>query len=164
MYNTKRVNYNLWVIMTYQCKFRSYNKCISLVGFLITEEATFVWSQEVNGKSLYHLYIFVPLGSEVTQLCLTLCNPMDCSLPHFSVHGIFQARVLEWVDISFPRGSSQPRDRTWVSCIVGRHFTIRAKKSAHKNKNKQTNKSLGLPLWLTGKESTCQCRKHGFDP
>ena len=44
--------------------------------------------------------------SEVTQSCLTLCDPMDCSLPGFSVHAIFQARVLEWVAISFSRGSS----------------------------------------------------------
>ena len=49
---------------------------------------------------------------------------MDCSLPGSSVHGIFQARVLEWVAISFSRGSSQPRDQTQVSCIAGRHFTI----------------------------------------
>ena len=62
--------------------------------------------------------------SEVAQSCLTLCNPVDCSLPCSSVHGIFQARVLEWVAISFSRGSSQTRDQTWVSCIVGRHFTI----------------------------------------
>ena len=53
--------------------------------------------------------------SEVAQPCPTLCNPMDCSLPRFSVHGIFQARVLEWVAISFSKGSSRPRDRTWVS-------------------------------------------------
>ena len=44
--------------------------------------------------------------SEVTQLCPTLCDPMDCNLPGSSVHGIFQARVLEWVAISFSRGSS----------------------------------------------------------
>ena len=44
--------------------------------------------------------------SEVTQLCLTLCHPMDCSLPRSSVHGIFQTRVLEWGAISFSRGSS----------------------------------------------------------
>ena len=50
--------------------------------------------------------------SEVTQLCPTLCDPMDCSLPGSSVHGIFQARILEWVAISFSRGSSQPRDQT----------------------------------------------------
>ena len=48
--------------------------------------------------------------SEVAQSCLTLCDPMDCSLLGFSVHGIFQARVLEWVAISFSRGSSWPRD------------------------------------------------------
>ena len=49
---------------------------------------------------------------------------MDCSLPGSSVHGIFQARVLEWVTISFFRGSSQLRDQTQVSHIVGRRFTI----------------------------------------
>ena len=47
---------------------------------------------------------------EVTQSCLTLCNPVDCSPPGFSVHGILQARILEWVTISFSRGSSRPRD------------------------------------------------------
>ena len=62
--------------------------------------------------------------SEVTQLCLTLWYPMDCSLPGFSIHGIFQARVLKWVAISFSRGSSRPRDRTWVSHIAGRFFTV----------------------------------------
>ena len=53
-----------------------------------------------------------------------LCDPMDYSLPRSSVHGIFQARVLEWAAISFSRGSSWPRDRTWVSRIVGRCLTI----------------------------------------
>ena len=62
--------------------------------------------------------------SEVAQSCPTLCDPMDCSLPGSSVHGIFQARVPEWVAISFSRGSSQPRDWTQVSHIVGRHFTV----------------------------------------
>ena len=47
---------------------------------------------------------------------------MDCSLPGSFIHGIFQARVLEWVAISFSRGSFQPRNRTQVSCIAGRHF------------------------------------------
>ena len=62
--------------------------------------------------------------SEVAQSCLTLCNHMDCSLPGSSIHGIFQATVLEWVAISFSRGSSQPRDRTQVSRIAGRRFAI----------------------------------------
>ena len=56
---------------------------------------------------------------------------MDCSLTGSSVHGIFQARVLEWVAISFSRGSSQPRDRTQVSHTAGRHFTIWATREAN---------------------------------
>ena len=51
----------------------------------------------------------------VTQLCLTLCDPVDCSLPGSSVHGIPQARILGWVTISSCRGSSQSRDQTHVS-------------------------------------------------
>ena len=52
-----------------------------------------------------------------TQLCLSPCNPMDCSLSGSSVHGISQARRLEWIAISSSRGSSRPRGRTCVSCI-----------------------------------------------
>ena len=62
--------------------------------------------------------------SEVAQSSQTLRDPMDCSLQGSSVHGIFQAGVLEWGAIAFSRGSSQPRDRTQVSCIAGRCFTI----------------------------------------
>ena len=51
------------------------------------------------------------------------CDPVDCSLPGSSVHGISQARILEWVALSFSRGSSQLRDRIHVSCITGRFFT-----------------------------------------
>ena len=51
------------------------------------------------------------------------CDPIDCSLPRYSVHGIPQARILQSVAISFPRGSSWPRNWTWVSCIAGRFFT-----------------------------------------
>ena len=56
----------------------------------------------------------------VTQSCLTLCNPMDCSPPSSSVHGILQARILEWVTMPFSRGSSWPRDQTQVYRIAGR--------------------------------------------
>ena len=52
----------------------------------------------------------------VAQPCPTLCDPMDCSQPGSSAHEILQARVLEWVAISFSRGSSQPRDWTWILC------------------------------------------------
>ena len=58
----------------------------------------------------------------VTQSCLTLCDPMDCSPPGSSVHGILQARILEWVAIPFSRESSQSRDWIQVSCIAGRFF------------------------------------------
>ena len=63
--------------------------------------------------------------------CLTLWDPMDCSLPGSSVHEILQARILEWVAISFSRGSSQPRDQTRVSCIGGRRFNLWATREAH---------------------------------
>ena len=55
---------------------------------------------------------------KATQLCLTLCDPMD-----YIAHGILQARILQWVAFPFSRGSSQPKDRTQVSCIAGRFFT-----------------------------------------
>ena len=65
----------------------------------------------------------------VTQLCPTLCNPMDCSSPGSSVLGILQARILEWVAIPFSR-SSWPRNQTQVSCIAGRLFIIWATRKA----------------------------------
>ena len=63
-------------------------------------------------------------GVLVTQSCLTLCKPTDCSPPGSSVHGVPQARILELVAIPFSRGSSWPKDRTQVSCIAARFFTI----------------------------------------
>ena len=69
--------------------------------------------------------------SEVTQSCLTLYDPVDCSPPSSSVHGLFQAGILEWVAISFSRGSSQPRDWTQVSRIAGRRFNLWATREAH---------------------------------
>ena len=67
----------------------------------------------------------------VIQSCPTLWDPMDCSLPASSVHGILKATILEWGAISFSsRGYSWPRDQTWVSCIIGRFFTIWATREA----------------------------------
>ena len=59
----------------------------------------------------------------VTQSCLTLCDPMDCSPPGSSVHGVLKARILEWVASPFSRWSFQPRDQTQVSLIAGGFFT-----------------------------------------
>ena len=53
----------------------------------------------------------------VAQSCSSLCDPMDCSSPGSSVHGVLQARIVEWVAIPFSRGSSWPRDQTHVSCV-----------------------------------------------
>ena len=75
---------------------------------------------------------------EVAQSCLTVCDPMDCSLPGFSVHGIFQATVLEWGAISFSRGASWPSDLTQVSRVADRGFTLWATRES-----------------LDGKESAC---------
>ena len=67
----------------------------------------------------------------ITQSCLIICDPMDCSPRGSSVHGIPQARILQWVAIPFSRGSSQPRDQTQVSRIAGRFFTVWATREAH---------------------------------
>ena len=89
-----------------------------------------VWSGAVpSGQSVRHCGIYPAFSyrkkeREVAQLCLTLWNPMSCSPPGSSVHVILQARVVKWVDISFSRGPSRPRDWTRVSRIIGRHFTV----------------------------------------
>ena len=72
--------------------------------------------------------------SEVAQSCLTLRYPMDCSLPGSSIHGIFQEIVLEWIAISFSRGSSRPRDGTQVPRILDRRFTVWATREVGEKK------------------------------
>ena len=85
------------------------------------------------------------------QSCLTLCNPMNCSLPGSSVHRILQARILEWVAIPFSSGSSWPRDWTQASCIAGRFFTIWATTEApqltsRSQEGQETDSPVELPL------------------
>ena len=74
-----------------------------------------------------HLLILlkVKMNVKVAQSCPTLCNPMD-----YTVYGILQARILEWLAFPFSKGSSQPRDWTQVTCIAGRFFTSWATKEA----------------------------------
>ena len=69
-------------------------------------------------------YIWLKVRVLVTQSCPTLCNPIDCSPPGSSIHGILQVRILEWISIPSSRGSSQTRDQTLVSCITGTLLTI----------------------------------------
>ena len=83
----------------------------------------------------------------VTQSHPALSDPMDYSPPGSSVHGIFQAWILEWVPVSFSRGPSWPRDRTWVSCIAGSFFTVWATREANCPQN-TTRKTVQLPNHL----------------
>ena len=89
------------------------------VNIKITLEVQFPWFSE--GVIVFQ---YMLAESEVIQSCPTLCAPVDYSLLDCSVHGILQARVLEWIAISFSRGSSRPRDRTRVSHIGGRRFNL----------------------------------------
>ena len=75
----------------------------------------------------------LPVLVLVTHSCLTLCDPVDCSPPGSSVHGVLQARILERVAMPFSRGSSGPRNRIWVSYIAGRLFTVCASRKATRN-------------------------------
>ena len=71
------------------------------------------------------VFVYVCASAQLLQLCPILWDGIDCSLPGSSVHGIFQAIILEWVAIPFSRGSSQPRDQTHIShicCTEGRFF------------------------------------------
>ena len=102
-------------------------------------------------------------GCLVTKSCPTLCDPMDPS-----VHGIFQAGILEWVAISFSRRCFQPRDQTHVSCIAGGFFTAEPPgKPAHKiwfNQIKKKKSSLhsgslsAVPGLAHSRSSTSDCR------
>ena len=86
----------------------------------------------------------------VTQLYPTFCNPMDYSQPGSSVHGILQARILEYVAISFSRESSQPRGWTHISCLAGRFFTIWATREAYSYINIKIDKTLSKEhLWIS---------------
>jgi len=85
----------------------------------------------------------------------TLLDPMDCSPPGSFVHGISQARILEWVPIPFSRGSSQSRDRTWVSGTAGRFFTVWTTKEALSlwkiltyGRTSPPLHNLWLPFWV----------------
>ena len=71
------------------------------------------------------MFLILKMKVKVTQSCPTLCDPMD-----YTVHGILQARTLEWVAVPVTRGSSQPRYQIQVSCIAGRFFTSSATREA----------------------------------
>ena len=85
----------------------------------ISQELPDVQAGFIQGRETRDQIVNIP-SVIVTQLCSILCVPMDyCNPPGSSVYGILQARILEWVAMPFFRGSSWPRDGTWVSHIVG---------------------------------------------
>ena len=102
---------------------------------------------------------------KVAQLCLALCDPMDCSPPGSSVHGILQARILEWVAISSSRGSSWPRDHTWGSWI-GRqilyHLSHQGSQRARQLDDTRVRAAwLGQFYMKSGGKYQCLCRWSG---
>ena len=108
------------------------------------------------------LHSFWKVKVKVTQLCPALCDLMD-----YTVHGILQARILEWVAYPFSRRSSWPRNRTAVSCTTDEFFTNWAIREAKRIRNlliQELRENEGLLLWLSGRESACQCRRDGFNP
>ena len=89
-----------------------------------------LWGVGISQEFGVYIFTLKESESEVAQSCLTLCDAVDCRPPGSSVHGTLQARILEWVAVSFSRGSSWPRDRTQVSHIAGRHFNLWATREA----------------------------------
>ena len=103
---------------------------------LVAHDLQYLWFSEVCGKELgppkirrWISYDWAVCAKSL-QSCPTLCNPMDYSLPGSSVHGFSKQEYCCGLPCPPSRGSSQPRDRTWVSCIAGRFFTIWATREA----------------------------------
>ena len=105
---------------------RGYRVCLCTYRLFSMQiaELTFQESDVFYLETFGYSFSLDKSDSDVAQPCPTLCNPLDCSLPGSSVHGIFQPRVLERVAISFSRISFWPRDRTHVSRISDRCFTV----------------------------------------
>ena len=105
-----------------------------------SDAVTPIWLQSLCAHHTYQK----PSGEAsakvlVSQLWLTLCDPINCSLPGSCIHGISQARILEWVAIPFSRGSSRSRNRTQLSCTASRFFTIWATREAPREANRTSN-------------------------
>ena len=115
---------------------------VNSVTTLGTEAVADLWEERQRKETrrntsysftcLFFIFVLTSIlkWSEVAQSCLTLCNPVDCSPPGSSVHGFSRWRILEWVTISFSRGSFRPRGRTRVSSIGGRRFNLWAPREA----------------------------------
>ena len=124
----------------------------------------FLLMQWFETNMFYFNYPESESESEVAQSCPTLFDPMDCSISGFSVHGTFQARVLEWVAISFSRGSSRPRDWIQVSHIAGGFFTVWAIREAQLIHIPSANFLIIFSFSSVGKESAWNAGDLGLIP
>ena len=100
------------------------------------------------------------MSAKSLQWCQTLCDPVDCSLPGFSVHRILQARILEWVAMPSSRGSSQPRDRTWVCLLHGQADSLTLEPTGKPN----VSPIHGFPVCSDGKKFAFNAGDVGWIP
>ena len=108
-----------------------FHHCLPLLIMLITTQPNYLFTCLSSPSPQPGCDVPECVCMLVAQSCRTLCDPVDCNPPGYSVLGILQARIVEWVAISFYRESFQLRDRTRVSCIAGRVFTVWVTKEAH---------------------------------
>ena len=108
----------------------------------------FVYWESAIGELLKSGLLYCALkdseSESVSCSVVSLCDLMDCSPSGSSVLGILWARILEWVAISSSRGSSWPKDWTWVSWIAGRFFTIWATRGAHLDSNQDSEFNIQI--------------------
>ena len=127
-FNTFLNNFDFWMVMFYILKksgsFSGWHTVVCIPCFMLSslfeDFSNFQYFADMNGAAINNL-----VKVKVIQSCLTLCDPMD-----YTVHGILQARILEWVAFPSSRRSSQLRDQTHVSRIAGKFFTSWATREA----------------------------------
>ena len=123
----EQIEMSVSIIFLLSCSHHSFD------FFVISRRLAFQEvASPVSGTTMFRTnsWTWGKVKVKVTLSCLTLCSAMDCSLPGSSGHWILQARILEWVAIPFSRGSSQPRNRTGVSCVASGFFTSWATREA----------------------------------
>ena len=124
--NKKTKKQNLWTLATLVSVLTDRKIVFHLFASHHSFPCSLLNFIQVMGKSAC-------LRAKLLQSCATLCDPIDCSPPGSSIHGILQAGILEWAAMASSRGSSQPRDRIHifcVSCIAGRFFISQATKGS----------------------------------
>ena len=120
------------------------------VGWVLPRHLHWIWNY-------FQRTVFSwPISESKSHLDVSLWKSVDCTLPGSSVHGILQARILEWVTVPFSRGSSQPRDWTQVSHIAGRFFTMWATREAQKHLTKEKNHFVTPKWWQKRLKHRCQ--------